>query len=160
MCIRDSTAGFPFSPPQPSPLSPKLLPCFDDHVGHSLRDRVKNSEISGDEMAFGQFSNGSSMVGYNPTNNNPNELYHTSGIESRPNVPVASKSGISRKVISRFLIVHTHQMILSVTISSVQVNMLMKQSLRYMIILGYPTHQTHPTPVSYTHLTLPTNREV
>ena len=22
------------------------------------------------------------------------------------------------------------------------------------------THQTHPTPVSYTHLTLPTNREV
>lgn len=98
-----NTAGFPFSPPQPSPLSPKLLPCFDDHVGHSPRDRVKNSEISGDEMAFGQFSNGSSMVGYNPTNNNPNELYHTSGIESRPNVPVASKSGISRKVISRLV---------------------------------------------------------
>ena len=24
----------------------------------------------------------------------------------------------------------------------------------------HPPHQTHPTPVSYTHLTLPTNREV
>ena len=103
-----NSAGFPFSPPQPSPLSPKLLPRFDDRVGHSPHERVTNSGISGDEMAFGQFSNGSSMGGYNPTNNKPNELYRTSRIEtnnlSRPNVPVvASKSGISRKVISRLV---------------------------------------------------------
>ena len=103
-----NSTGFPFSPPQPSPLSPKLLPSFDDRVGHSPRDRIKNTGISGDEMAFGQFSNGSGMSGYNPTNNKPNELYHTSRIEtnilSRPNVPVvASKSGISRKVISRLV---------------------------------------------------------